>query len=95
MKNQLFLFAAILALAGVFSCSPDQSEKPNVVLIFLDDSGWSDFARFALNQDTGGAITGPGRADLFWGNGNYAEIAAGHLKYPGNLYFLVLKPIKP
>ena len=58
-------------------------------------TGWSDFARFALNQDTGGAITGPGRADLFWGNGNYAEIAAGHLKYTGNLYFLVLKPNKP
>ena len=57
-------------------------------------TGWSDFSRFALNQDTGGAITGPGRADLFWGNGNYAEIAAGHLKYPGNLYFLILKPDK-
>ncbi len=58
-------------------------------------TGWSDFSRFALNQDTGGAITGPGRADLFWGNGNYAEIAAGHLKYPGNLYFLILKPDTP
>ena len=57
-------------------------------------TGWSDFSRFALNQDTGGAITGPGRADLFWGNGNYAEIAAGHLKYTGNLYFLILKPDK-
>lgn len=65
----------------------------------IDSTGnitvWSDFSRFALNQDTGGAITGPGRADLFWGNGKYAEIAAGHLKYPGNLYFLVLKPNKP
>ena len=58
-------------------------------------TGWTDFARFALNQDTGGAITGPGRADLFWGNGNYAEIAAGHLKYPGKLHFLILKPHKP
>jgi membrane-bound lytic murein transglycosylase A len=58
-------------------------------------SGWLDFSRFALNQDTGGAITGPGRADLFWGNGHYAEIAAGHLKYTGELYFLVLKPEAP
>ena len=58
-------------------------------------TGWIDFSRFALNQDTGGAITGPGRADLFWGNGNYAEIAAGHLKYPGKLHFLILKPDKP
>jgi membrane-bound lytic murein transglycosylase A len=68
-----------------------QTEKPMV-----DSAGqihsWLPFTRFALNQDTGGAITGPGRADLFWGNGPYAEIAAGHLKHPGELYFLVLKP---
>ena len=54
--------------------------------------GWTDFTRFVLNQDTGGAIRGPGRADLFWGNGPYAEIAAGHMKHEGHLYFLVLKP---
>jgi membrane-bound lytic murein transglycosylase A len=53
---------------------------------------WMDCRRFMLNQDTGGAITGPGRADIFWGSGPYAEIAAGHLKHPGRLYFLVLKP---
>ncbi len=28
---------------------------------------WEPFSRFVLNQDTGGAIKGPGRADLFWG----------------------------
>ena len=54
--------------------------------------GWTKCSRFALNQDTGGAIKGAGRADLFWGNGHYAEIAAGHLKHPGKLYFLILKP---
>ncbi len=53
---------------------------------------WADFSRFVLNQDTGGAIKGPGRADLFWGSGHYAEIAAGHLKHPGSMYFLILKP---
>jgi membrane-bound lytic murein transglycosylase A len=45
-----------------------------------------------LNQDTGGAIQGAGRVDLFWGNGLYAEIAAGHMKHEGELYFLVKKP---
>ena len=67
-----------------------ETEKP-----LIDDAGriqsWLRFSRFALNQDTGGAIKGPGRADLFWGNGSYAEIAAGHLKHTGRLYFLVLK----
>jgi membrane-bound lytic murein transglycosylase A len=53
---------------------------------------WTDFTRFVLNQDTGGAIRGPGRADLFWGDGPYAEIAAGHMRHYGKLYFLILKP---
>ena len=53
---------------------------------------WTPFSRFMLNQDTGGAIRGPGRADLFWGRGPYAELAAGHLKHPGTLYFMVLNP---
>lgn len=55
-------------------------------------NSWTDCRRFMLNQDTGGAITGPGRADLFWGSGPYAELAAGHLRHPGRLYFLVLRP---
>ena len=67
------------------------SEKPEI------DSteqirNWKPFTRFALNQDTGGAIRGPGRADLFWGNGPYAEIAAGHMKHTGELFFLILNP---
>ncbi len=53
---------------------------------------WENCSRFVLNQDTGGVIRGPGRADLFWGNGTYAEIAAGHMQHPGRLYFLILKP---
>lgn len=55
-------------------------------------ASWVECRRFMLNQDTGGAITGAGRADFFWGSGPYAEIAAGHLKHPGTLYFLVLGP---
>ena len=53
---------------------------------------WTDCYRFVLNQDTGGAIRGPDRADLFWGDGPYAELAAGHMQHVGRLYFLVLKP---
>jgi membrane-bound lytic murein transglycosylase A len=56
---------------------------------------WTEFSRFVLNQDTGGAIRGPSRADLFWGNGPYAEIAAGHMQEFGKLYFLILKPDIP
>ena len=49
---------------------------------------------FVLPQDTGAAIKGAGRADLFWGNGHYAETAAGNMKEQGQLYFLVKKDAK-
>jgi membrane-bound lytic murein transglycosylase A len=52
---------------------------------------WKRFGRFVMNQDTGGAIIGPGRVDLFQGNDTYAEITAGHMNNQGTLYFLVLK----
>lgn len=77
----------IFPLAGL---SYIQTKKP---LIDGEENiqRWVECVRFVLNQDTGGAIRGPGRADLFWGNGPYAEIAAGHMKHAGNLFFLVLK----
>jgi len=54
-------------------------------------TGWELFSRFVFNQDTGGAITGSGRADLFWGGGPFSEAAAGRMKEPGELYFLLPK----
>jgi membrane-bound lytic murein transglycosylase A len=68
-----------------------ETKKP---LINVDGTihSWMAFSRFVLNQDTGGAIQGPSRADLFWGNGPYAEIAAGHMQEFGKLYFLILRP---
>ena len=53
---------------------------------------WVKFKRFVLHHDTGGAIRGPGRADLFFGNGPYAEVVAGHMQHAGRLYFLILNP---
>ena len=50
------------------------------------------FSRFTVIQDTGGAIRGPGRVDLFWGNGILAEKSAGTMRTFGKLYFLVAKP---
>jgi membrane-bound lytic murein transglycosylase A len=54
--------------------------------------GWSPVSRFVLNQDTGGAIRGPGRVDVFWGRGEDAELAASEMKQLGDLYFLVPRP---
>ena len=67
-----------------------EAQKP-----VLDPQGkivaWEPCRRFVLNQDTGSAITGPGRVDLFWGSGLEAETAAGHIKHQGKLFFLLKK----
>ncbi len=52
---------------------------------------WVPFTRFVLNQDTGGAIKGPGRADVFFGFGPDAELTAGNFQHEGELYFLMRK----
>jgi membrane-bound lytic murein transglycosylase A len=53
---------------------------------------WVDFSRFVLNQDTGGAIRGAHRADIFWGTGDQAGLEAGQMKNEGKLYILIKKP---
>jgi len=45
--------------------------------------------QLVIAQDTGSAITGAVRGDLFWGAGKAAETAAGSMKQPGR-YFLLL-----
>ena len=50
---------------------------------------WRPVSRFVLNQDTGGAIRGPGRVDVFWGRGLDADLASGLMKQVGELYILV------
>tara|TARA_B100001971_G_C18268046_1_gene596637 strand:- start:75274 stop:76434 length:1161 start_codon:yes stop_codon:yes gene_type:complete len=49
-----------------------------------------DFSRFFLNQDTGGAIKGQARSDLYFGYGEYASMVANSLKVLGDQYFLML-----
>jgi membrane-bound lytic murein transglycosylase A len=73
------------AIAFIRTQKPVIDEKGEI-------TGWKKFSRFVLNQDTGGAIRGAGRADLFWGSGPYAEVAAGHMRHEGELYILIKKP---
>lgn len=82
------------------SIATDLSLHPRGGIAFLESQkpvldargevlGWEPLRRWVLNQDTGGAIKGPGRVDLFCGTGEAAEWIAGRLKHPGKLYFLV------
>jgi membrane-bound lytic murein transglycosylase A len=73
------------AIGFVSSQKPLVDEKGEI-------TGWTPFSRFVVNQDSGGAIKGAGRADIFWGSGSYAEVASGHLQHEGELYILIKKP---
>ena len=70
--------------------------RGSIVLVDTDavtlSSGPRPFVQFMLDQDTGGAINAPGRADIFMGIGATAEILAGGQYAEGRMYYFFLKP---
>lgn len=50
--------------------------------------------RLLVAQDTGGAITGPVRGDVFWGHGEDAATTAGSMRQPGRLWILLPKTVE-
>ena len=59
------------------------------------DASDTKFRRLMIAQDTGGAIVGPARADLYFGAGREAGTVAGRIKNPGLFYMLVPKSADP
>lgn len=84
------------------SIAADQQWYPPGALVFLDSRrpvmadgqvvAWEKMQRFVSVQDTGSALTGPGRVDVFWGSGESAGTEAGRMKEDGSVYLLVLNP---
>lgn len=54
-------------------------------------AGWKPLSRFVVNQDSGSAIRGAQRVDIYFGSGPGAAAPAGYMNRPGKLYFLLLK----
>jgi membrane-bound lytic murein transglycosylase A len=82
------------------SLAADPKQYPPGALLFIriaprdKPSAVSDQAavsRFALNQDAGVAISGPGHVDVFWGTGATAEAIAGEMHNSGELYLVLPK----
>jgi len=82
----------------------DQAYFPKGALAFLEFDkpifntendveplNWQRTRRFVLDQDTGGAIRGPDRVDLYWGRGPKAKQSAGVMKNLGRLIYFVPK----
>lgn len=60
--------------------------------VWIEKGGNDPIRRLMVAQDTGSAIKGPQRADIFFGTGDEAGRAAGRLRDPGRL--VVLMPIQ-
>ena len=55
----------------------------------------ASFDRLMIAQDTGSAIVGPARADIYWGAGDRAAHLASGLRRPGTLAMLVPLELDP
>ncbi|NJL46498.1 MAG: murein transglycosylase [Leptolyngbyaceae cyanobacterium SM2_5_2] len=85
-----------------YSIATDKSLMPPGAMAMIqlplpqrsNDGGWASISttRLVLDQDTGGAILGPGRVDLFVGSGPEAGELAGRINHPGQLFYLMLRP---
>lgn len=53
------------------------------------------FRRLMVAQDTGSAIIGPARADIYFGAGAEAGAVAGRLRHPGRFIMLVPRALDP
>ncbi len=63
---------------------PIESEKPE-----------TPFRSLMIAQDTGGAIVGPARADIYFGAGDEAGSVSGRLRHDGRFVMLVPKALMP
>ncbi len=77
--------ATALGLPAFISFSMAQADEQGRVL------GKSKTSRLAFTQDTGGAILGPGRVDLYLGHGPQAKAEAARVWDEGELYLLLKK----
>ncbi|MDK3017846.1 murein transglycosylase A [Pseudodonghicola flavimaris] len=74
------------------SVAVDPAFVPLGAPVWLETDGEARFRRLMIAQDTGSAIKGAQRADVFFGTGDSAGEIAGRMRDPGRL--LVLMPIQ-
>jgi membrane-bound lytic murein transglycosylase A len=73
------------------SLAIDRTFVPLGVPVYVDAG--EDLRRLLVAQDTGGAIRGPVRGDVFWGYGAAAAERAGKMKLRGQYFLLLPKTV--
>jgi membrane-bound lytic murein transglycosylase A len=81
-----------VALTTERSIAVDRSRVAYGIPVWLDLQD-QDYKRLMIAQDTGGAIRGPIRGDIFFGYGERAEQLAGPMKSQGQWWFLLPKSV--
>ncbi|MEJ6393294.1 MltA domain-containing protein [Gymnodinialimonas sp. 2305UL16-5] len=74
------------------SIAVDPEFTPLGAPVWIEKDGADEMRRLMIAQDTGGAIRGAQRADIFFGYGDAAGEAAGTIRDPGRM--IVLLPIE-
>ena len=88
-----------MALTAGRSLAVDPAFVPLGVPLWVDTTDPLDprapLRRLMVAQDTGGAIKGPVRGDVFFGFGEAAARQAGVMKAPGRYYLLLPRKAPP
>jgi membrane-bound lytic murein transglycosylase A len=82
-------------LTPLRSLAVDRKYYPMGLPVWLEtiDPNGKPIRQLMVTQDTGGAIKGVIRGDVFWGHGNIAYDYAGRMKSQGQLYVILPKSI--
>lgn len=80
MGAPIWLDGSMPSLPATEASAPSLGEEP--------------LQRLFIAQDTGGAIRGPVRGDVFWGPGEEAAERAGRMKHKGRLWILLPKGLR-
>ncbi|MBF0251553.1 MAG: MltA domain-containing protein [Alphaproteobacteria bacterium] len=98
-ENEGPVGAAGVPLTPGRSLAVDRRYLPLGAPMWLDTSDPLAFdrpiRRLMVAQDTGGAIKGAVRGDIFFGSGKDAEARAGNMKHPGRYYLLLPLSVTP
>lgn len=81
IDHRIYKYTGFINFVRAKKPGPGPDGRPN----------FTPFSRFFIAQDTGGAIRGNARADMYFGYGDEAEFTAYNTKVQGEQYFLIKK----
>lgn len=82
-----------LSITTMRSMAVDPAWVPLGAPVWVEKGGETPMRRLMIAQDTGSAIKGPQRGDIFYGTGEEAGLEAGRIRDPGRMVTLLPIPL--